>query len=258
MPLARANPPLKGRVGAPIGRRIWPKPRLILPTAAHKDYIDRVLATNPIAYWPLDEKSGTVARCRVNPAQNALYPRDVSAMTIAEGIGDGNTAPHFNGTSDKVNLLTSALQSAWNGAECTIMGWAKVHSTWDTSDWRDLFYCNADGDNWYRILKLGANNLYFWTEQNNVPKGEGIATTTVEWFQWAITSSVSGDFQRYYKNGVEDAELDTGLGTWAGTLAEAWIGATVSANFWYGWECHVAIWDSAQTGSIIAELAEVG
>ena len=43
-------------------------------------YSGRILATNPIAYWPLNETTGTAAVCPVNAAMNGTYNRDVSLM----------------------------------------------------------------------------------------------------------------------------------------------------------------------------------
>ncbi|GAI14148.1 unnamed protein product, partial [marine sediment metagenome] len=77
-------------------------------------YDDKVLGMDPIAYWPLSETSGLVANCLVNPAQNGVY----TGVTLGQpGIGDGNTAPYFDGTNDYVDVLTAAFIAAYNGSE---------------------------------------------------------------------------------------------------------------------------------------------
>jgi len=89
-------------------------------------YWERVMATDPIAYWPLWETSGTVARCLINPAQNGAYNSNVSGWPPGPGIGDGNTAPFFDGTNDYVNPFSVTFRGRFNGAEGTVMIWAKV------------------------------------------------------------------------------------------------------------------------------------
>ena len=78
-------------------------------------YADRVMRYGPIAYWPLWEASGTVAHCLVNPLQNGTYNSPVQGWPPGTGIGDGNTAPWFDGATSFVNIFSVPIQSVLTG-----------------------------------------------------------------------------------------------------------------------------------------------
>ena len=261
MPLSRANPPLQGRVSGPMGRLTWPQARLILPTATRtKTYIDRVLETGPIAYFPHNELSGTVGRCLVNHAQNGTY---AAALTTGEGIGDGEQAAYFDGSSQWLNIQTSALVSAFDGAECSLMGWAKVYSSsvWASTTIRQAFYLAVDGSNfiqsrhpdavdYYQLRQTsgGTTKLYYW---NDPPM-------PVDWFQWGISISETADQIKFYIDGAQVGTTGTNLGTWAGSPASTTIGSQgPGADKWYGWLAHTVICDEAKAASVFADLATV-
>ena len=103
------------------------------PGGGAASYVSRVLGFGPIAYWPLYESSGTTAACLVNAAQNGTYSADVSLWPPGPGIGDGNTAPEFDGATEWVNIDTAALVAAFNGAEGSFLIWARVFNVGGTS-----------------------------------------------------------------------------------------------------------------------------
>jgi hypothetical protein len=229
------------------------------PTPA---YWERVMATNPIAYWPLWEKSGTVAHCLVNPAQNGTYNSDVSGWPTGIGIGDGNSAPGFDGTNDYVNVNTVALKAAFNTAEGSLHLWLKVAAAgvWTDGTARYAMRFSVDGNNYIIVIKASANNTLTWTyAAGGVTEARSTVTAgPTDWFTMGMSWSKSAEEVRYYLSGAWQ-ETDTTLGVWAGAFANMFIGVAnaVPTFQWSGSLAHGAIWDRVLPGSAFADLATV-
>jgi len=229
-------------------------------------YDQKVLATGPIAYWPLWETSGTVAHCLVNPLQDGTYNSDVSGWPPGTGIGDGNTAPFFDGTNDCINIQTAALQAALDGSAGTLAVWQKVNAAavWTDAANRRAFY-TADVTDWQEFIHLTKSNVantYQWRYQAG-----GVLETVnefgmagvVAWFHTALTWDAAADQVKAYLNGVQTGVTQTILGVWAGTVDVSVIGAEslVPANPWHGWLAHAVVLGRAATPAEIVTLATV-
>lgn len=224
-------------------------------------YYERVLNLDPIAYWPLWETSGTTAECLVNPAQNGTYSSDVSTWPVGTGIGDGNSAPGFDGTNDWVEGITATIAAAWNGSEGTLFHWLKVANVgvWTDGVRRDTMFFQVDGSNYVMIRRSTANNTMQWLYNAGgtleVVGTAGLSSTA--WVPVALTWSKSAEEMKAYWNGAQTGATQTTLGVWAGTIGAANIGATGvgPANPWSGWLAHAAVWDRALTQPDINSLA---
>lgn len=98
-------------------------------------YIDRVLATDPIAYWPLDERFGSVAYDLVSGrVTGAKYGAHVGVTLGERGIGDGGTAGLNDGINDYTNIsspdLAGAEELVNGGFETAGGGGADIWGTW--------------------------------------------------------------------------------------------------------------------------------
>ena len=92
---------------------------------AYWQHVRNVRRANLIAYWPLGETSGSIAADLSGNEQHGTY----TGVTLAQpGIGDGRSAPFFDGANDFVNVLSPGLASAFNGAAGTIALWFHVNS----------------------------------------------------------------------------------------------------------------------------------
>lgn len=226
-------------------------------------YYQKVLALDPVAYWMLDEKSGTVAydlvSGRVAGAQNGAY----TGVTLGQpGIGDGRTGPFYDGTNDYTNAYSAALAAAFNGAEGTVMIWSRVANAgaWTDGNERRHLTLLADGNNYILVRKAVANNTLQWFyNAGAVFKGftvGGYATT--DFFQTAITWSATADEVSVYYNGALAAATLNGLGVWAGALNAIFtvIGAAdlVPTSSWNGGLAHCAVWDRPLPLAEIAAL----
>src|SRR3990167_7032858 len=105
-------------------------------------YLGKVLRVQPddlIAAWLLAEAVGTKAKnlARSGSARDGAY----TGVSLGQfGIGDGRRCPWFDGTGDYVDVYTTGLRDACNGAELTILAWAKVNAA---AVWTDVANRNA-------------------------------------------------------------------------------------------------------------------
>jgi Concanavalin A-like lectin/glucanases superfamily len=86
-------------------------------------YNDAVLADSPIAFWPLNETTGTVATDATGHGHDGTY---TGTFTLGQtGIGDGDTAVLFNGSSGYVAVSDHAALRPGYGA-WSLEAWMKT------------------------------------------------------------------------------------------------------------------------------------
>lgn len=229
-------------------------PPIVVPSGS---YIDTVLATSPLAYWPLDEASGTTAdNAEGTAARDITYQNGVSLANDNTGAF-GTVAPLFDGSDDYVGSL-SVLGADFDGQEFTISVWAKTNSpgTLPTI---------------IRIRKDSSNDLFIRLDNTTLQFGyiaggtfKQISTshgiTATNWHHYAMTVSLTSDQFIAYVDAVQFGTTQTGLGTWVnGSVnnVNSNIGAynNASSGVFSGWIAHPAIWTSALSGSAITTLA---
>ena len=224
-------------------------------------YSRKVLGFGPIAYWPLDEASGGVARCLVNPLQNGTY----TGVTLADDSSGpfGTPAPFFDGANDYVNVFTAALSAAFDGQEGSAGIWVRVANAgvWTDGASRYSIYIGADGNNWVEQRKDAVNNTTRKRYRANGTVSAAVAAASyATWAYWVITWSRSagatGEYKSYL-NGVQEGVTQVNIDNWAGGLAFCYIGEAngVPASVWHGWLAHGALWDRALSASEILDLA---
>ena len=241
-------------------------PLASLGGGALKTYADKVLGYLPAAYWPLWETSGITARCLVSSSQNGTYNTDVSLWPPGTGIGDGNTAPFFDGTNDYVSLFAAAIQAAANTAttEGSVSVWYRVANVgvWTDGTYRSVYSAIDDPSNRYIWYKSGVNNNIYvlhdagGTAENHTQAGQ----TATTWQHGCWTWSESADEVKYYLNGTLLA-TDTVIGNWTGdgNWTSIIIGANsfVPANVFHGWIAHAALFSRAIPQPTVSALATV-
>ena len=229
-------------------------------------YIAKVLALNPIAYWVLGEAAGAVAVDQINsPAQDGTY---MGGITLGqEGIGDGGTAPLFDGVNGLVDIFSAALDAVFNGGELTIHLWMRV---FNAADWaagaEHAFHIGVNTVTDYARLRKGAPNFFEWRrEGSNVSEIVTLGgLNTLDWVPIAMTVSESivptGEVKAYW-NGAQTGATQVTLGAYVGALnaINCCIGAqsTAPAAVWSGYLAHAAIWDSALSLAQIVDLGTI-
>ena len=227
---------------------------------AVQTYMDKVVGLGPIAYWPLNEGSGTNAACLINPSQNGTY----TGVTLANDVTGafGTAAPYFDGANDNLNVDSAALDASFNGATGSFAIWCRVNGAgvWTDGAVRYIARFRVDGGNQFLEQKAAANNqLIGYGEAGNGVAQISAAMSPVAWFHFAITWSDSNndDEFKYYIDGTQEGATSNALNAWAGgVLAIAQIGASAAAtNVWHGWLAHCAVWDRVLTQAEITKLA---
>ncbi len=230
-----------------------------LPSA----YEAKIQALNPIQYLPMDESSGAVAFDRSGNGRNGAY---VGVTLGQPGIGDGRTAPSFDGSTSYCNIYSASLAAAFSGAAGSQIIWAKVSAAgvWTDGLTRRAMYTLVDASNRAGLFKPTANNeidcLY-------VAGGAslGAAKTTFSptgWFHLGLTWSKANDQMIMYVNGVAITPVSTGLGTWAGNLSttQTLIGSLntgAAAQVWSGLLAHGALFNRTLSAAEMLAAATV-
>lgn len=227
-------------------------------------YYQRVLHTRPanlIAYWPLWEKAGTVVREITTRANNGAYT-GVDLGVI--GIGDGQTAPYFDGTNDYANILTAGLNTLFVPPEFTALQWWRVANAnvWTDATERDPFTLWVDANNNFTMWRSATNyriGVDYTAGATSRAAGLTGGPAYTNWFCVGATVSVASGVSLYV-NGVLKVANTGALGAWSGgALTRAVIGAkSISPSQpWFGNLTHCALWNVPLTAGEIRRLARV-
>lgn len=228
------------------------KKLLMMAAGGEVTYSDLVLGLGPIAYWPLNEMSGTRA-VDVVGGNNGTY--------TGVDLGQSQTpfvAPLFDGSGDYCNLDSTWLRNTFTPNETTVMIWYKPDSgVLADSTFRGIIRFQVDTDNRIYLARSTTNNVFdiLW-EANNTMEVVSPTIATYTWHQLAITASKTADQVKVYVDGAQSGSTQTGLQTWTGTPTTNLIGAAtaVPANVWKGWLAHAALWNRALTAAEVANL----
>jgi hypothetical protein len=221
-------------------------------------YSDKVMALAPIAYWPLWEASGSTAYDISGNGLDGSY----TGVTLGQaGIGDGKSAPRFDGSTSFVDVYSAGLNTAFSGALGSISVWMKVFNAavWTDGTAGYVLHIYADGNNRIRIIEDDTNDqLYDEYKADGTAEGDVESISLTSWIHLGLTWNKSGNEVSFYYNGVQTGP-DTIAGTWAGNLDTnlCCIGAyqnnaTLPFN---GWLARCAIFDTALTSTQVADLA---
>lgn len=237
-------------------------PVVVSPVEYYKRLMRIAPASSLVAYWPLwDQVGRPYAQELAARAQRPGTPANVTFGVT--GVGDGRTAARFNGTSSKINAYSGSLHDLMNFGEVTIIALGKVSGSgvWTDGELRKVVFFGADSsDNYIFIGKGSSDNSLVWRyEAGATIKQIAVETfTDTDWMSLAITVGVAADELIAYKDGAQIGSTQTGLGTFAGSLAStvALVGAlnTTPVQVWDGDIAHVAIWRKVLTPAQIAAI----
>lgn len=223
-------------------------------------YSGLILSLGPIAYWPLNDASGSAAVNQVSAALNGAY----TACTLAQSQPPF-TAPLWDGATSYCNIYSAGLNTAWNRDETSFALWVKPSGA---GVWTDgvlrfaLYLATTPGS---------TDALYFYknSANNQAILGFRIGGTTEQvtlsgqsWTSWthiAVTGSKTADQMKAFVNGAQVGATQTTLGVktanaLGSTLCCVGSGTTAPANVWSGWLAHAAIWNRPLTPTEVANL----
>ena len=234
----------------------------LLPAAGFQGgYLNKVLSIESdslIGVWLQNELSGSVSFDRSGQGNNGAY----TGVTLGQpGVpGMGLTSPLFDGANDFNDIYSAELNADFDGAEGTLLAWAKVANAgvWEDSTQRRISTIQVDTENKLYITRTTINNqIQFVYEAGNVQEIQSTsALSNLDFACYAMTWSKSGDAAKYYIAGAASGVTDTGLGTWVGNLVNTGTvmgaGSTAPAQVWSGNIGPVALWNKALTAAQIA------
>jgi hypothetical protein len=239
-----------------------------VPTPTHMSTIHAKLAANSLVADDLDVCFGsgnwawwTMTDIDVNDLSgHGVYGRGKSATLGVAGIGDGNTAMSFNGTSDYINIWSPGLVSAFNSLEGTLSAWVKP--TWDaTTRWAVNLSVNTT--NYVSLAKTTTVGVItgLYVAGGTVKQVNFATGSPAGWLHIAVTWSKSADQVIFYVAGAPRGAIQTALGVWVGTIVDGGcqIGCR-SIPFTSGFAGSVAsasLFDSALPAASIAAMATV-
>ena len=217
-----------------------------------------------IGYWMLRETTGATAdNYEGTAARDGTY--EAVTLDSADGPLPGNGTPLFDGSTSYCDVYSTSLNTAFDGAEGTLAVWAKVSAVgvWTDSTRRYVGYFGADANNRVYLERFTTNGIFQvrYTANGTVNAINISGLSTTAWFHVAATWSKSGDAVIAYYNGVKSGSTSTGLGVWAGDLAETAVNigalSTVPASVWDGYLAHAAVWSTPLSAAQILTIATV-
>lgn len=183
-----------------------------------------------VGYWPLSETSGSVAyNLQGNGALNGTY----SAVSLAaDNLVPNGQYANFNGSTSYVNIFSSALASAFNGAEGTLICYVQpTVGAWVDGVFRRGVIIRHDVNNRVSIHKDSTNDQFDFLYVAGGTSLEGTYTLPVAvpanfpLLLASFTWSKSNNQVLCYLADVQQGSTLTGLGTFAGAIADAEIGS---------------------------------
>ena len=182
-----------------------------------------------IGFWPQNELAGGVSIDYSGLGHDGAY----TAVTLGQpGVpGFGMSSAGYDGATSFNNIYSASLNTAFDGAEGTILAWAQVANVgvWTDAANRRIARCRADANNVIEI-SIGVNLVDFNYRAGGVTDLVQVNTTTLDYFVAAIVWSATSDTVDGYLNAVPGVQR-TVLGVWAGPLdaTRTIIGASFTA-----------------------------
>jgi hypothetical protein len=221
-------------------------------------YENRVLATGPLALWPLSETTGTSAADATGNYNGTYSNVTLNNATFPDGSPAGLWVP---ASSSHVATYSEGLAGAINRAEGTLAVWCKMR---DATVW-------ADGQNRYPYaMRVDNNNQMQMRKRSNLLDGfhQGGGTlrnpitgaqTTTAWFLYTFTWSTAAAETIVYVN-TTPTSVSGALGTLVGDFINTsfaigtFLTTSTSAFVWDGYLKYFGLWTRALTPAEIANL----
>lgn len=218
-----------------------------------RDYTQKILALNPVAYWPLNERKGTAAISLVAAAQNGTYS---NVLVGAATFLDGSPVPFFNGTDAICAIGSAAFNTAFRTLDTvgSFVQWIKVVNAafWTEGAVRRSMLVRG-GTDIIDVAKSAVNNSYSTSRlaDSNIIN----PITTVDWFM--LGAAWNGASIQYNLNGIQVAE-DATPGVWATDLSAALTnigGQSAGVTLFNGYIAHTAFFPTKLTEKQYSKLS---
>lgn len=212
-------------------------------------YSDTILADSPVAYWRLQETSGTNADdATANNNDGTFTPNAAGAWTggtvgIAGGIaGAGAKAALFNGTTGYVEFVY-----ATDPTEYTLEAWVQIPVVPTANQ---IIVCRGSSSAGYFILRLKSTGVFeFMPNGSSLITGTTVAVPGV-WYHVVGTAKNSTN-AHLYVNGTEEG-TPIATGTLSTTPDRYRVGGLGSATYFSGYITEAAVYATQLTAELVA------
>lgn len=230
---------------------------LATPIPYVNTYQSKVLGYGPIAYYPMNDTSGT--QC-TDVSGNALHGTYTNGPTLSSIGGPGTTmggAPLFDGINDLVQLPAATLNNVFNPNLGTMAIWVNLNEAWADATLRDVFTIGVDNSSLITFYK-GSNGITFVYQLGGVPSTTSLNMTGLSgWHHIGFTFDRNGSGRiTPYLDGIVKPDAAASGGTWSGTLGNSKTRlSNIGDGYWSGWFAHTAVFDKALTSTQMADVA---
>lgn len=220
-------------------------------------YASRVLATNPIAYWPLNEGSGSVIQDKSGNGYDGAY---TGVTWDGTQFVKGGPVPFWDGANDYGDVYSAGFASAFDLDEGCILIWVKMAdaSVWTDVTTRTLYLFQRDAGNRVFFNKLNsANEIRLRRTGNGTSQTLDHTINNPDWFSVILSWSVMNDALKLYINGVQAETTQMGLLASVGSGLDSSatvLGAASQApiQIHHGYLGNVAIYNRSIDNAILA------
>jgi glucose/arabinose dehydrogenase len=218
------------------------------------DYRALVLGDGPVGYWRLGEASGTTAadETGANPGTYVNGP----TLGVAGALkGSSNTAASFNGSTQFVDVPSSASLNASSGV--SVEAWVKPAVMPGAGNTGTIAMKASDPPYayWLQVIDTGGAKFGVGVGGVNHPLSAAGVVAAGSWYH--LVGTYDGSVQRLYVNGalVASQSLTGNVDSVAGDFR---IGTTRSTEFFNGVADDVAVYNKALTPAQVQAHYEAG
>lgn len=219
-------------------------------------YAQKVTALGPIAYWPLNEASGTTA--------NAVHPTtDLDGLYIGPTLNstlspiDADQAPLWDAVNDVLDIYSTAINNTLDVSSGTFSIWIKAENWVGVQSICYIYYDNANTDIPIAMFSNGST-LLLSHRIGGVSKQVKFAETSTDWMNLIATWDINANVN-FYKNSTLIVSTAIDGGTPGGNIVttRCVIGASGNggASPWDGHLAQPVLFDAVQSAANRAALA---
>ena len=176
------------------------------PSTAAKTYSATVLADGPVAYWRMDETSGSTMADASGHANNGRYAGAYALGQTGAIAGDGNTAVGFDGQSGAASVVNSSTLQV---NTITIEIWInkKTDTEYGAYVAKNFEGGGGAGSGWFQLVNSHHDGrLEFRVTSDGAPAVVSRSTFALNTWYYVV-ATYDGTVARLFVNGKLDSSL---------------------------------------------------
>ena len=213
----------------------------------YRDQVIGLFGTSLLAYWPLDETSGTAAinYGTLGAGANGTYGAAAAAPTLASlAFPFGGQCPLFDG-GDYVNVATATLSSGFSKLEGSLLAWFYVRNGKGFGTVMRLAGDNPSAIKLSEPNNTTGNSVVDYNNATGVTLSRNYASTPGNWYLAAINWTKTGNAVTAWMNAVQLGATVAMTSDWTTNIynPRCVIGAedATASNAFDGYVAHVCL-----------------